>query len=152
MVWCAAVVCIAWSFRWPPIKIVPVSWPAACASETPTASTAPPASSRTPWPRSAAARRCGTPPSASCSAPRRKSSGTHSGLPWYQVFAMSCWVGWCFGMQTLQGTSSPCAACGGRTRPASEGKQQKGTRRTESQIPGLVIDLFSDVIKTHCTR
>ena len=29
-----------------------------------------------------------------------------------------------------KGTSSPCAACAGRTRPASDGKQQKRTRRT----------------------
>ena len=33
-------------------------------------------------------------------------------------------------LRRWQGTSSPCADCRGRTRPASEGKQQKRTRRT----------------------
>ena len=104
----------------------PVSWPAACASETRAASTAAQASSRTPWPRSSAARRCGTPPSASCSAPHRKSSGPAAG----SLGTKCSRPGGASGCRPRYGTSSPCAACGGRTRPASEGKQQKRTRRT----------------------
>ena len=60
----AAAVRVAWSFLGPPPKL---SRPLPCCLRfrDPDASTTPQASSRTPWPRSSVARRCGTPPSAS---------------------------------------------------------------------------------------
>ena len=82
--------------------------------------------------RSSVTRRCGTPPSSSCSAPHRKKSWYRGG-PRYQVITMRYWSGDASGCSPWQRTSSPCAACKGRTRPASEGKQQKRTRRTSQR-------------------
>ena len=72
---CAAVACIAWSVCRPPTEMVPSVGPL-LALETLAASTTLQASSRTPSPRSSVVIPCGTPPSASCSAPHRKSYGT----------------------------------------------------------------------------
>ena len=86
--------------------------------------------STAPSRRSSVARRWGTPPSASSSALHRKSSGTAVGCLSTRCSRWGAGSSDASGCILRQGTSSPCAACRGRTRLASEGKQQKGTRRT----------------------
>ena len=54
-------------------------------------------------------------------------------------------------MWTSAGTSSPCAACGARPRHAGEGYRNEDAE-LESQIPGLVKDLFSFTLQTYDTR
>ena len=104
--------------------------------------------STAPSRRSSVARRWGTPLSASSSAPHRKSSGTAVGCLSTRCSRWGAGSSDAAGSILRQGTSSPCAACRGRTRPASEGKQQKEHVAQESEWPGLVKDMFADTLKT----